>query len=450
MKKTFIFTVTLLLLFGVFALPSFAAETAPVAVPHSAPSGGEISKAISPALDIIAANTPMAKAGLVRDGITFSENDFARVMNLARINSVTFVTVPSGADGKLLLENTVISAGQTVNGASLSRLRFEPYSTDGASLCSFDFSVNGADYAVTCSLYMLTSPNANPTVKTAAETMLNMGGYADTALFGKLDAHDPEGDVLTFQIVEAPKRGLLILNDKNEGKYTYLPENGFTGKDEFTYVVCDKYGNYSSKATVNLKISDPKTSVVYSDMIGNDALCAAINMTENGIMEGTQVGTLYYFDPDGEMTRAEFLVMAMKAAGIEKLPSSTETGFYDDSSISESAKPYVAAAKQLGYISGSTDKSGNLCFFPDEKISRAEAALTVDKIINAKSYLPENSATPVFKDASSVPEWAASSVSALAKLGIMTDDYGRINPNKNITRGETAIILSRVIQVVSK
>ena len=92
---------------------------------------------------------------------------------------------------------------------------------------------------------MLSAPNANPNTENVAQTMLSIDGYANTAVFGKLGAYDPEGDSLTFQIVDLPDHGLIIMNDRTVGKYTYLPENGFSGRDSFTYVVYDKYGNYA-------------------------------------------------------------------------------------------------------------------------------------------------------------------------------------------------------------
>ena len=132
------------------------------------------------------------------------------------------------------------------------------------------------------------------------------------------------------------------------------------------------------------------------------------------------------------------------------LPGVTATGFYDDSSISASARPYVAAAKQLGYVTGSEDENGNLCFAPDEKLTRAEAALIVDKIMSGKSYLGDGSVTPTFSDASDIPAWAQSSIETLNCLGIMDDDGGCINATECITRAQTAKMLNFMMQVMGK
>lgn len=466
MKKAIVFCIAVCLLCAAAALPIFGADSAvnisattpkePPSTPSSSiekiPSTEKIgiSKAISPAVDIIAKSSGMAKAGLSGKVISFSEADFARAMNLARIDSIKFVSVPATSDGVLLIGNTAVSAGQSITRANIGLLSYDP-ATEQSGKSSFEVCINGADYSVTCSLYMLSAPNANPNVENVAQTMLNIGGYSNTAVFGKLGAYDPEGDSLTFQIVDLPDHGLVILNDRAAGKYTYLPENGFSGRDSFTYVVYDKYGNYSSACTVSLKISAPSTSVFYSDMVGHHANCAAITMTEKGIMSGTQVGGLSYFQPDSEVCRVDFLVMAMNAAGISDLPTVSSSGFYDDASISASAMPYVAAAKQLGYIKGSTDKDGNLCFNPDEKITRAEAALIVDSIMNGKSYLSSTQTVKaVFKDAYDIPAWAESSVETLNTLGILLDDGGNINANDIMTKAQTAQMLTYMMQVIKK
>ncbi|MBE6600048.1 MAG: hypothetical protein E7640_02420 [Ruminococcaceae bacterium] len=458
MRKCIIFAVAAVLLAGALAFNAGATNavttTEQNAVTTSEPTGEiqpreEISSALSPAVDIIAAGSPMAKAGRTGRTIAFSRDDFARALNLRNVNSITVVSVPDPAQGVLLLGNTAVTKGQKISGDSIGHLVFDP-TGEGASQSSFEFSVNDSAYSVVCSLYILERSNANPTVGMAAETMLSVRGYESTAVFGKLGAYDPEGDALTFEIVKAPEHGLVIMNDREAGNYTYLPEHGFTGRDSFTYVVHDKYGNYSSSAEVKVTISEPATSVIYTDMVGNEACCASIAMTENGIMNGTQVGNLCYFYPDSTVSRVEFLVMAMNAAGIKNLPVGGDTGFADEKEIASSALPYVTAAKQLGYIEGSTNKDGELCFLPNETITRAEAAHMVNKIMNGSSYVKENIAAPVFSDASEIPEWAQGSVTVLSKLGVITDDGGKICPTDAVTRGQTAVMLNLMMQVMGK
>src|SRR5690606_15571653 len=53
---------------------------------------------------------------------------------------------------------------------------------------------------------------------------------------------DPDDDELTVKttLVSNPANGQVALN--SNGSYTYSPNAGFTGKDSFTYEICDQDG----------------------------------------------------------------------------------------------------------------------------------------------------------------------------------------------------------------
>jgi hypothetical protein len=139
--------------------------------------------------------------------------------------------------------------------------------------------------------------------------------------------------------------------------------------------------------------------------------------------------------------------MSMKAAGISELPASDSAGFYDDNDISSEAMSYVATAKQLGYIDGTKNSDGNLCFYPNENITRAEAALIVDRIIGGSSLLQNFSLKPNFKDANEVPVWAEASVNNLSLLGMLHDSNKEINAIDKLSRADAAIILSAIMKL---
>ena len=61
---------------------------------------------------------------------------------------------------------------------------------------------------------------------------------------------DADGDTLTAVWVSDPPNGLLTLN--GDGSFTYMPNDGFTGKDSFTYDASD--GGASSTGTVEINV----------------------------------------------------------------------------------------------------------------------------------------------------------------------------------------------------
>ena len=60
-----------------------------------------------------------------------------------------------------------------------------------------------------------------------------------TALAATLPASDPDGDVLTYEIRRAPRRGTLTIVNATTGEFIYTPNAGFSGTDTFTFRVSD-------------------------------------------------------------------------------------------------------------------------------------------------------------------------------------------------------------------
>ena len=58
-----------------------------------------------------------------------------------------------------------------------------------------------------------------------------------------LGASDPEGDVLTYEIIKYPSHGVIELRDVDCGSYVYTARDGYIGVDSFEYVARDEYGN---------------------------------------------------------------------------------------------------------------------------------------------------------------------------------------------------------------
>jgi hypothetical protein len=265
--------------------------------------------------------------------------------------------------------------------------------------------------------------------------------YKNMVHYGTMSAYDPDGDDLIFEVVSYPKNGCVKVVDSKTGSYAYTPYHGYVGVDSFSYVARDVYGNYSASATVNLRVEQVGTQVTYVDMEESKAHISALKVTQAGIMSGNRIGKDDYFYPENKVTRADFLVMVMHAAGIEEVPDVGETVFADDADIAQNVKGYVAAAYTLGYISG-TNVSGKLCFLPDEEITCAQAAVMVSSILG----LSEVAVTPTFADSSEIPVWARDAVYSLYTEGLMGCTDGAFAPIDKITRAQTAQLLAAMLE----
>ena len=398
-------------------------------------------RVLSPGLFILAENSGMAKSGLRGESLSFDREDFARALNLREVSSITFTSVPPAEHGKILVGNTVVGDGHTVNGSNISLLSFTADSPE-LTKTSFSFRPDGAAYDIECTVYFLDKVNYAPSVSTASSVSLNVSTYEGIRHCGKLSAYDPDGDVCTFEIVSYPKDGIIVMNDSETGEYVYQPNGKYVGKDSFKYVVKDKYGNYSPAAEVSITVNRSSLTSNYDDMKDSPAHSAAIKMTEKGIMSGTRVGENYYFQPEMSVSRAEFVVMAMQTLGIKNVNSLRVTDFADDSDIPASMKGYIAAAYELNYVNGSY-ADGELCFLPGESITRAEAAVIVGRMIEAATPV----ITPTFTDSEEIPAWAQSAVYSLSSMGILDTADGAVRAKDIMNRADTARMLAAMMEI---
>ena len=234
---------------------------------------------------------------------------------------------------------------------------------------------------------------------------------------------------------------MLTLTESDSGRYCYTPNDGYTGKDKFTFVARDEYGNYSEPVTVTVKVTDRMCDTVYRDMEEREEYNAAVAVTAMGIMNGRQVGDDLYFEPDITVTRAEFVAMAMKCAGIRADSSLTSTYFDDDADISPSLKGYIATAQRIGLVNGDF-KNGNLVFSPNEEITRYEAAKILATLIGSDAEGEES----VFATDNDIPVWARAGVYAMCSLGIF-DGEDSASLSDKITKADVAEYLYKMSRI---
>lgn len=428
MKKKLFLAATLVLLALCFVTVGSAATDVPVSV----------------GLKVLAANTDMAKTALVGDNIGFSQDDFKRALNISSVGTIMLETVPEAVEGRLLLGSSALAAGQSISGADLDRLTFVPAS-DAVRSSSFVFT-RGDGYSIKCNLYFVEEMNYSPTVSLAAESSLTVNTHDMVSKVGQLDAYDPEGDKFVYEIVSYPANGSLVLLDRETGRYVYTPTGTFTGNDSFSYVARDIYGNYSASASVAVNVRERATSVTFGDIDDCNVYNAALTMVENSLMSGTDIDGVTYFMPAQSITRAEFLAVAMRAAGISDPGRAVTTVFADDDDIPGEFKGYVSAAYQLGFINGS-EVDGKLCFMPNATVTRAEAAVMLSGIISSDKKVNSPVMLPVFADSTSLPLWASEAIYSMNSLGVMPTIEGFASPDEIVSRGDAAQMFEAVINL---
>ena len=176
--------------------------------------------------------------------------------------------------------------------------------------------------------------------------------------------------------------------------------------------------------------------MTYADLGTSSLGYDAARLAQEGIYVGPELDGQYCFYPEQVLTRSEFLVLALRAAGISPLSGNPATGFSDDSQIPTWAKPYVAAAWQEGLINGRPGADGQPAFCPNELITPAEAAVLLNRILPLSDVTAE-----VFAPASA-GSWAGQAVANLCSAGLLSQGQAL---NSSLTRGEAARLLCGVL-----
>ena len=386
-----------------------------------------------------------SKNGLLGEVIAFTAEDFALSGGgNETLAAITLADLPDAGCGQLTVGGQPVSSGTVVQSSALSGLRFRIDPSPAKARTRFTFTpvfssgLEGGQTQVT--LYLLDQQNHPPIARN-----MELSTYRNVAVTGYFDAVDAEGDVLTFQLTSTPARGAVTLAEDGSSQFVYTPYENKTGRDAFTYVVCDTAGNTSPEATITVHISRPDTKVTYADLQGSAAHKAAIRLAEAGLYVGRQVGGQYLFEEDAPVTRGEFITMAVSAAGAEPLTQVSMTGFYDDGDIPTWAKGAVSAALMAGAVQGSRDEMGAPVFCPEQPVTLGEATVMLDRLL-AVSDVPAQ----VFAPEGGAAHWAGQAAANLAAVGVMrTESTAPAALSQAMTRGEAAQLLDGALDLMA-
>jgi len=124
---------------------------------------------------------------------------------------------------------------------------------------SYDWYVKGADTSgnlVTSAEWQFTTlskfaPNSPPI---ATSQLVSVAGDAPAAL--TLQATDPDGEPVTFEVTGEPLNGEITDFDPDTGTLTFLPTRGYRGPDRITFRASDGLTN-SATAYLNLSLEAP-------------------------------------------------------------------------------------------------------------------------------------------------------------------------------------------------
>ncbi|CAI6048350.1 hypothetical protein PAECIP112173_01289 [Paenibacillus sp. JJ-100] len=109
---------------------------------------------------------------------------------------------------------------------------------------------------------------------------LQLSTNFNVPLNGQIPATDPDGNTLTYTVSVPPANGTLVL-DPATGTFTYSPNAGFLGVDNFSVLVSDgKGGTATSNVQIGVPASPPVTSDITVDTNTNVPVAGQISATD--------------------------------------------------------------------------------------------------------------------------------------------------------------------------
>lgn len=177
----------------------------------------------------------------------------------------------------------------------------------------------------------------------------------------------------------------------------------------------------------------------FEDTSGNWARDMLSYLYSKGVVSGENTQSGLSFNPQKEMSRAEFAVLISNFLGLDaKSYEGTAVPYTDLNEIPNWAKNQFKALYSLGILKGRAAEDGSVYADSQTGISRAEACTVIARLLPGTLKVTEITAS----DKGDIPSWAKDGVGALTALGAVSGyPDGTFLPNKKLTKAEAAKLL---------
>ena len=168
-----------------------------------------------------------------------------------------------------------------------------------------------------------------------------------------------------------------------------------------------------------------------------------LRLAQLGIVQGKSANT---FEPDARLSRAEFVALLLRAAGLA--PASDEefgeSISFDDLPPKHWAYEYVSKATDLGIV---TRAEYRRKFEPEADITRLEISIMLTRALGLDAEAMEDGGSKLpFRDAKDVPPlYRGYVLRALEGKVLKGYDDNTFRPNRPATRREACVMLYRVL-----
>lgn len=283
--------------------------------------------------------------------------------------------------------------------------------------------------------------------------------YADAAITGKLDenlkakienrpmieviaknGNEILGNIggkveITVPYKKAPQekdRAIVLFKVKEDGNLTLLPKASLE-KGEIAF----------ENNGVNAKVVVAYNPKEFGDSNAHWANQEIEFLAAREVINGKGEAK---FDPNGEVSRAEFMQILGKLSG-EDMNKYATTKFADVDSNS-----WYAHTVAWGAASGLTSGMGDGTFMPNAPISKQDMAVIIERYLNHKGETLKTKNKEVsFGDGAQIANYAKNAVASMQKAGIITGAQAAggktvFNPNSQASRAEAAAMMCKYLK----
>lgn len=188
--------------------------------------------------------------------------------------------------------------------------------------------------------------------------------------------------------------------------------------------------------TLAQKTSTGVAAKSFSDTENHWGKSYILPLAEQGIINGKGDGL---FDPDGSITRAEFMTLVLKVGDITAVSGTSYADVAADAWFADT----VATAKTAGLIPDAMVADGK--FYPDKNITREEMTAVLTALYESQKPAAKEADVTQFTDKDSFSDWAVGAIAKAFGLGLVAGNPdGSFNAGGNASRAEAAVIMSRL------
>lgn len=190
-----------------------------------------------------------------------------------------------------------------------------------------------------------------------------------------------------------------------------------------------------AKATIPIKILYDGEPEGFTDIDGHWAKSYITALAAEGVIKGITPTT---FEPDSNLTRAQFLTLLSKIDPKESMSVSAAAQFTD-----VAKKDWFYEAVNWGVDKGIVQGMGDGRFAPDEKVTREQMCVMICNYYDYKKMpWTQAEAQLNFPDSGQISEWALTAVTKVVSEKIINGHAdGRLDPQGGATRAEAAKVI---------